>query len=229
MPKAEPAVRQPRSPGTRQRLRALEAGKGKKSVMGTTAKAVSFDGESLNFTKLGPKPAHTPSGPSQEVGCADPGIRTANCQRRPRAWAWGSEACLHLAGRAWFPFSNLTPRRPKTLSTPASSGAKALQHRRERDPCPTARSWRANPTNRDPRGAERHACVERPEANPASEASCPDVGLASGNCSGRAVVRARDPGLRGRQWEGPQGPTREPGSQRAGFVRKGEPLWGGKM
>lgn len=53
--------------------------------MGTTAKAVSFDRESLNFTKLGQKPAHTPSGPHQGSLLHRPW--DANCQRRPRAWA----------------------------------------------------------------------------------------------------------------------------------------------
>lgn len=87
--------------------------------MGTTAKAVSFDGESLNFTQLGQKPAHTPSGPYQEVGCTDPRIQTASADRgrgpgvpkpAPRRWSLVS-------------FLESYPAQAQDFVTPASSGA----------------------------------------------------------------------------------------------------------
>lgn len=107
------------------------------------------------------------------------------------------------------------PAQAQDFVAPVSSQDRDLQHRRERDPCPhPARSRRADPTARDPHRAERLACVERPEANPASEASCPDVGLASGNRSGRGRRR----GQGSQAFEGSSG--RGPGALEGSLVRR---------
>lgn len=144
-----------------------------------------------------------------------------NCQRRPRARPRGSRNVRHPPVGPGF-FLESFREQARDCHSGSSQGV-GLQRQREHGSCSRTRSRRDDPAAR-PLTARAPHLSQEPASDPGSEASRPDVGLASGSCSRRR--RARFSGLEGRSGKGLGAPTRAPDSQRAEFFRKSASLWG---
>lgn len=89
------------------------------------------------------------------------------------------------------------------LVTPVARGVGGLQRPRECGSCCPTRSRRYDPAAPAPRGAGWPCLCGAPAADPVREASCPDVGLASGSCSRRGRARGRCSGASRERAPGP--------------------------
>lgn len=154
----------------------------------------------------------------------------SNCRRRPRARAGGSGQGRGFGERApplggvWLP-QWIFPGAGLGLSLSAHSLGRGLQHQPS-----TALGVRwglggpAPP--RAPQDAGSHPSVERPQASSRARFGARMWASLPGAAPRGAVLRARKPGPRGKEWKGPGALTREFDSHTSEFVRKGAPFWG---